>query len=175
MADTPKYDDSAKGGYSYAEKLGLVAKGLMDPHEIGMTSADDAIYAITGLEKPAPVSFLGDWLQFEASVVPLAQRAKWARQDLKVIPTNPRAWEADWCEEHKAEYQLQGILRSGNCQARIDQTFTDPILGFAEFLRQASDLLLQRYEIIKKENPEHPFKTREEERVERETRRAQGD
>lgn len=155
-----KYDDSQSGGYSYAEKLAMVSKGMMDPHEIGMTSQDDAIYEITGL-KPAPnLPWLGDWVTFEASVVPIEVRAKWARAELKVIPPNPDQWEAEWRSEHKDEYQVQGILRSGNVQARVDQIFTDPILGFAEFLRRVSDMLLIRYEQIKKENPEHPIKTR---------------
>ena len=155
-----KYDDSEKGGYSYAEKLALVSKGQMDPKEIGMASADDAIYEITGL-KPAPKQpWLGDWMTFEASVVPLEVRSKWARQELKVIPTNPAQWEAEWRNEHKDEYQIQCVFRSGNEQARVDQTFTDPILGFAELMRRSSDLLLVRYEQIKKENPDKPIKTR---------------
>jgi hypothetical protein len=155
-----KYDDSQKGGYSYSEKLALVSKGLMDPHEIGMTSQDDAIYEITGLKPPPKVGFLGDWVTFEASVVPLEVRSKWARAEQKVIPPDPKMWEAEWRQEHQKEHQIQGILRSGNVQARVDQIFTDPILGFAELLRRVSDMLLVRYEQLKKENPEHPFKTR---------------
>jgi hypothetical protein len=155
-----KYDDSDKGGHSYAEKLALVSKGLMDPKEIGMVSADDAIYEITGLKKPPTEPWLGDWITFEASVVPLEVRSKWARQELKVIPTNPQQWEAEWRQEHKNEFQVQTVLRSGNVQARLDQIFTDPILGFAELLRRSSDLLLVRYEQIKKENPRQPIKTR---------------
>ncbi len=155
-----KYDDSESGGHSYAEKLVLVSKGLMDPHEIGMASQDDAIYEITGLKPPPTVPFLGDWVTFEASVVPLEVRAKWALSELKITPPNKEQWMAEWRNEHKDEFQVQGILRSGNCQARVDQIFTDPILGFAEFLRRASDLLQVRYEQVKKENPEHPIKTR---------------
>lgn len=154
------YDDTAKGGYSYLEKLALVSKGQMNPKEIGMASADDAIYEITGTKAPLP--FLGDWITFEASVVPLGVRSQWARQDLKIIPPNPAEWEAEWREAHKTEFHVQAILKSGSVAANVDQKFTDPILGFAEMLRRAADLLVVRYEQIKNENPEKPVKTRED-------------
>jgi hypothetical protein len=157
-----KYDDSEKGGFSYMDKLVMVSKDMMDPKEIGMTSKDDAIYEITGLKKPPAESYLSDWLTFEVAEVPVAVRARWARQDLKVVPTDKALWESQWAEEHKNEHRLQVVMRSGNIQARLDQTFTDPILGFAELMRQASDMLLQRYEQIKKENPRKPVKTRED-------------
>jgi hypothetical protein len=166
-----KYDDSKEGGYSYVEKLALVSQGMMDPHEIGMTSADDAIYEITGLKPAPPQQFLGDWVTFEASVIPLEVRAKWARQELKVVPPNKEQWEAEWRNEHKNEFQIECRLRSGSVYVIAQQTFTEPILGFAEMLRRMPDLLLARYEQIKKENPEHPIKTRSD--IESERRAAQ--
>lgn len=155
-----KYDDTETGGYSYLEKLAMTAKGLLDPKEIGMASADEAIFEITGGKPPSP--FLGDWVTFEASVVPLAVRSKWARQDIKVIPTNPAEWEAEWREAHKHEFLVRGLLKSGSVGTQIEQTSTDPILGFAEMLRRAADMLISRYEQIKNESPEKPFKTRED-------------
>lgn len=152
-----KYDDKEKGGYGYAEKLALVAKGLMNPNEIGMASADEAIFEITGTKPPPP--FLGDWVTFEASVIPLEVQSKWARQALKVIPTNPAEWEAEWREKHKNEFRLQGILRSGSCMAQVDQTYTDPILGMAELMGRAAKILLDRYDQLKKET-DKPIKTR---------------
>lgn len=154
-----KYDDSGTGGYNYLEKLGMVAKGLMDPKEIGMASVDDAIFEITGTKPPLP--FMGDWATFEVSVVPLDIQAKWARQELKVIPPNPVEWEAEWKEAHKNEFRVQGILKSGNCAAQVDQTFTDPILGFADMMRKAADMLMVRYNQVKEANP-NPIKTRED-------------
>jgi hypothetical protein len=164
-----KYDDSDSGGFSYLEKIALVAKGQMNPHEIGMTSQDDAIREITGkkLEKPQP--FLGDWVTFEASVIPLDVLAKWARKDLKVIPTDTAQWEADWKEQHKAEFRVQGILKSGSVGAVVDQKYTDPILGFCEMLRQAADMLTERYEQIKNET-DKPIKTRDDLRAEAEAK-----
>lgn len=160
MNNNPKYDDSEKGGFSYLEKLALVAQGNMDPKEIGMVSADEAIMEITGAKKTLP--FLGDWITFEASVVPVAIRAQWALQELKIKPNDAAQWKADWSEQHKSEWQIQSIMRSGNVQAQADQAFTDPILGFAEMMRKAATLLELRYEQLKKENPDQPFKTRDD-------------
>jgi hypothetical protein len=153
-----KYDDSAKGGYSYAEKLTMVAAGAMDPKEIGMATAEEAKLRVLGVAPPQ--AFLGDWMTFEASVIPINVQAHWARMDLKIVPTNPAEWEAEWAEEHKAEIRVQGILRSGSCMAQVDRTYTDPILGFAELMGKAAELLLRRYEELKKENPGHEIKTR---------------
>ncbi len=155
-----QYDDTEKGGFTYLEKLALVAKGQMNPNEIGMASQDDAIYEITG--KKRPDAWLGDWVTFEASIVPLNVRAQWARQALKVVPTDTAQWEADWRAEHKDEHQVQGILKSGSVGAVVDQTYADPILGFAEMLRRAATMLEQRYEEIKIANPDKPIKTRED-------------
>jgi hypothetical protein len=169
-----KYDDSQTGGYSYSEKLALVAKGLMEPKEIGMASADDAIYEITGLKKPDAQPWLSDFITFEASVVPLEVRAQWARQEEKVIPADSVGWKEAWMDKHRNEHRIQAILRSGNIKAMLDQTFTDPIYGFAELLRQASDMLTQKYEEIKQTNPEKPVKTREEINTEHRVRVATG-
>ena len=158
--DTPKYDDSATGGYSYLEKLALVAQGSMDPKEIGMADANEAHRELMGEPRKAE-PYLGDWITFEASVVPMSIRSRWARQDLKIVPTNTREWEAEWAEQHKDEFRVQAIMRSGNIMAQLDQTFVDPIKGFGELLRKAADALESRYETLKKESKQ-PIKTRDD-------------
>lgn len=154
-----QYDDSAKGGYTYEEKLGLVAQGGMDPKTIGLSSAEDAKNIILGQDKPEPK--LGDFFALEASVVPIALRARWARQDLKIQPENPRGWEADWCEQHKNEHSIQSQFRCGSMAAVFGQTYTDPILGFIEIMRKAATLLEVKYAELKANDP-YPIITRDE-------------
>jgi len=160
---TDKYDDRDKGGYSYTEKLSLAAQGLMDPQSIGLPPEEAgqkaAIQEITGQEQPGPK--LGDFVTFEASIVPLELRAHWARQDLKVVPTGfvAREWEQKWIEEHKDEYASQGSLHSGTCHATLQRLYSDPILGFVEMMRQAADLLEAKYEELKRNDP-NPIITR---------------
>ena len=160
---TDKYDDSNKGGYSYAEKLALAAQGHMDPQEIGLPPEEAgqkaAIDELDG-KKPELMK-LGDFVTFEASVVPIQLRAHWALQDLKIQPENPKGWEADWCEEHKAEVAIQGLLHSGGLAARIGQLFTDPILGFVQLMRKSADILEEKYNELKQTDP-NPIVTREE-------------
>ena len=76
-----KYDDSEKGGYSYAEKLEAVAAGNMDPKEIGMASAEEAQLQILPDAKKQPV--FGTTMMFRAGVIPLELRLHWAEQDFK--------------------------------------------------------------------------------------------
>jgi hypothetical protein len=154
---TNKYDDSETGGYSYAEKLALVAQGLMDPTSIGLPPGDAghklALDELTGEEKPTPK--LADYVTFEASTVPIELRAHWARQDLKVVPTGvtAREWEANWIAEHKNEFTIQATLHSGYLMSQVGQTFTDPILGFCELMRKAADLLEAKYNELKQTDP----------------------
>jgi hypothetical protein len=154
---TEKYDDSAQGGYSYAEKLALAAQGLMDPQEIGLPPDDAgqkrALQEISGDEELKPK--LGDFVTFEASVVPIQLRAHWARQDLKVVPSGvtAREWEEEWIKEHKHEWAVQGSLHSGTCHATLQRIYADPIIGFVEMMRQAADLLQAKYEDLKRTDP----------------------
>ncbi len=146
-------------GFSYAEKLSLVAAGNMDPKEIGVASAEEAQLKILG-EAPPQVK-LGDYVMFEASVVPLALRAHWAAQELKVIPTDKKAWEEQWIEKNKNTFAIQGQIQSGTCMARAGQIYSDPILGLCEQMHRAADLLKEKYEELKKTDP-NPILTRDE-------------
>jgi hypothetical protein len=156
---TDKYDDGSKGGYSYTEKLALVAQDMMAPTEIGLTSREEAIKEITGEEDPGIK--LGDFITFEASVIPNELRAHWARQDLKVAPTGVTAqeWEAAWIEEHKNEFAIQGTVHSGTCHATVQRMYTDPILGFCDMMKNTATMLETKYEEIKKNDP-NPIITR---------------
>jgi hypothetical protein len=163
---TDKYDDTEKGGYSYPEKLAMVAAEQMDPQEIGLPPNEDgnpkgARAAQEELEDKPKIPKLGDFVTFEASIVPPALRAHWARQDLAIQPDNARVWEAEWCEEHKNEFAIQAMLHSGAMAARIGQLFSDPILGFVELMRKSADILEEKYNELKKTDP-NPIITREE-------------
>ena len=159
---TGKYDDREQGGYSYGEKLKLVAAGQMDPQEIGLPPEEAGQKAaIDELDNKPKLLKLGDFVTFEASVVPPQLRAHWARQELAIQPDNPKGWEADWCEEHKNEFAVQGLLHSGAMAARVGQLFADPILGFVEMMRKAADILEQKYNELKQTDP-NPIITRDE-------------
>lgn len=146
-------------GLSYKEKLEMAASGLIDPQEIGIASQEDAVAKVLGEAPMQPK--LGDFVTFECSVVPLELRAHWARQDLKIIPSNPTEWEADWIKSNKNSYALQGEMRSGTTACRVGQLFTDPVLGFADLMRKAADMLEKRYEELKATD-EDPIITRAE-------------
>lgn len=159
---TGKYDDSDKGGYSYGEKLRLVAAGQMDPQEIGLPpDLAGQKAAIDELDQKPKLLKLGDFLTVEMSVVPPQLRAHWECQDLKIKPDNPKEWEAKWCEDHKNEYAIQGLLHSGALISRAGQLFSDPILGFVEMLRKYADLVEQKYNELKQTDP-NPIITRDE-------------
>ena len=151
---TEKYNDADKGGYNYAEKLALAAQGMMDPKEIGMTSQEDAIKAITGEEKPSPKA--GDFITFHASTIPNEVRARWARSELKVIPQDFAAdeFEQKWVEERDGiEFAVQGEMHCGTLFTQMRQLYRDPILGFAHMLRHAADLLETKYNELKATDP----------------------
>ena len=159
---TEKYDDRDKGGYSYAEKLKLVAAGHMDPKEIGLPpETEGQKAAIDELDGKPKLLKLGDFLTIEMSVVPPRLRAHWALQDLAIKPDNPKEWEANWCEEHKNEFAVQGMLHSGAMISRAGQLFSDPILGFVEMLRKYADTLEAKYNELKQTDP-NPIITRDE-------------
>jgi len=138
------YDDSAKGGYSYAEKLKMIEEGLMSPTEIGLPEPDPA----TGegpVEKETVVK-LGTALICEAGVVPLELRALWARQEAATAAGLIVEFDTEkWIAEHKNEYRVQCKLRCGTVEGRFEQTYKDPILGLAEMLRTAAKALEVKY------------------------------
>jgi hypothetical protein len=160
---TEKYDDSATGGYSYPEKLAAVAEGLMDPKSIGLppdkAGQKAAIEEMIG-QKPTLPKF-GDFITFEASVVPQELRAHWARQDTGLAMDKAAAadWEAQWIEKHAKEYAIQGRIHSGTIAGQFGQIFSDPILGFCEMLRKTADMLQDRYNELLKTDP-NPIVTR---------------
>ena len=160
---TDKYDDSKEGGYSYAEKLALAAQGHMDPQEIGLPPEEAGQKAaIDELDGKKPeILKLGDFMTIEMSVVPPQLRAHWAFQDLAIKPDNQKGWEANWCEEHKNEFAIQGRLHSGGLVAQVGQLFTDPILGFVQLLKTYATLVEDKYNELKQTDP-NPIVTREE-------------
>jgi len=161
---TDKYDDRETGGYSYAEKLALVAQDVMDPKEIGLTSRAEAVREITGEEKPSEK--LGDFVTFQVSVVPIELRAHWARQEASILTEGEtaREWEQKWIEKNKDTYAVQGDVHSGHLHAKFGQTFSDPIKGFCVMLRNVADMLETKYEELKKNDP-NPIITRKDQQA----------
>lgn len=143
--------DENPNDYTYAEKLQLVAQELMDPKEIGITTAEEAQNLIV-LKSPGPTPHLGDFCTFEVSEVPHALRAKWAKQDRKLVEVGDN-FEADWIEANKDNHLLQARLRCGNVGHMLEQTVSDVVLGFAAMLAQAGGLL----ELMKKRFDEGNF------------------
>lgn len=123
--------ENTNEGYTYGEKLALVAQELMDPKEIGLASAEEAKLRILG--DPKPEIKLGNFVTFEASVVPLTIRAEWARQEAKIVPFDTEAWMA----EHKKEFRIQARLRCGTAFGLFDQTFSEPIAGLIAMMENA--------------------------------------
>lgn len=147
MSEIEKYDDSAKGGYSYAEKLEAVAAGNMAPEEIGMASAEEAQLQIVPDSKRQPV--FGTTMMFRAGVVPLELRAFWAEQEhkqaRKIISSDSNFDKEAWMKANANEFPIQGDLICGQAAAKFAQKFKDPILGMCEMLRKAADLLEKKY------------------------------
>ncbi len=145
---TDMYDDSAKGGYSYAEKLKAVADGLMDPKEIGMASAEDAQIKLVPDANKKPV--FGTTLMFRAGCVPIELRLHWAEQEFKKNRTIVSADATGFDKEaflavEKDKYPIQGDLICGQANAKFGQTFSDPVIGLAQMLRIAADKLEAYY------------------------------
>lgn len=142
-----KYDDSAKGGYSYAEKLALVAQEAMAPEEIGLVSAEQAKDIIE-----PPKRKLGDFLTFEVSEVPKDLQALWAYQESKIVLDNEakQAYMDNWKKEHEGEIRLQGRVRSGTALAQLDLKVTDKIEGFCLLMEQAAEIVREEYANEKK-------------------------
>jgi hypothetical protein len=144
---TENYDDSAKGGYSYAEKLQQVALGNMDPKEIGMASQEDAQLKIEPKEAVKPK--IGTTVMFRAGAIPMELRVMWARQqhnaERKIISAETDFDEAAWIEANKNEYPIQGDLICGQAAAKFQQTFKDPVLGLCQMLKKAGAMLEAKY------------------------------
>jgi|SRR5882724_499092 len=147
MDGTNKYDDTAKGGYSYAEKLEAVAAGNMAPEEIGLASAEEAQLQIVPDEKKKPV--FGTTMMFRAGVVPLELRAFWAeqeyKQERKIVSADSTFDKDAWMKEHENEFPIQGDLICGQAAAKFSRNFKDPILGMCQMLRVAADMLEMKY------------------------------
>jgi hypothetical protein len=145
--ESNKYDDSAKGGYSYAEKLEAVAAGNMAPEEIGMASAEEAQLQIVPDAKRKPV--FGTTMMFRAGVIPLELRAFWAEQEYKeqrkIISSETNFDKEAWMKANENEFPIQGDLICGQAAAKFGQKFKDPILGMCEMLRKAADMLEKKY------------------------------
>lgn len=144
MSDN-QYDDSAKGGYSYEEKLDLVAQGLMDPKEIGLTDEQEAQAQLPKEPK------IESYIAFECSEVPVGVRAQWALKDQKIQPANPRGWMADWIENCK-DHLIQARMHTGNMQAKLQQTVSEPVLGMVAIMHETADLIAKKYAEIQVQN-----------------------
>jgi hypothetical protein len=122
-------------GFSYDEKLALVANEMMDPAEIGLASAAEARLKV--MPEPEPQPTLGDPINFRASEVPLQLRALWAKQESKIAPFD----EEGWMRENAHTHRIQAELRSGNMVGRLERTVTDPIDGFILLMEDAVEQL----------------------------------
>ena len=163
-------NDPSPNKYTKTEILGQVGLGNMDPKEAGITrdlpivgtgdtvapdkidhrgpipiigaSQDDGASSLEVLPKAPPKRFYGPQVEFQASVVPIALRAEWEAQEAKIVPFDKEAW----VEANKNTFRVQGLVACGNGVMRLDQTFTDPVLGQCELMRRAADQLQQAYE-----------------------------
>lgn len=133
-------------GYTYPEKLSLVANGMMAPEEVGCATIEEA-QALTVMPPAPKQAHLGDFCTFEVSEVPHKLRALWAKQESKII--NAFDDEA-WMEVNKDTHLLQARLRCGNVATMLEQTFADVVLGFASMMDSASKVLLKMKESFDK-------------------------
>jgi hypothetical protein len=136
-------DNTKTDPYSSDEKLRLVALGLMDPKEIGVTSAEEAQLKIMPDAIANPV--LGDPINFRCSEVPLQLRALWAKQDSKIANFDQEAW----IEEHKHAHLIQGEIRSGNMVGRLERTVTEPLDGMILCMEDAVAQLKKVRQLMK--------------------------
>jgi len=146
-----QYDDSATGGFSYAEKLKLVADGNMDPKEIGLSSPNDAQIKLVGEMSPEEKlkqAKLGDSLCMEIGEVPANLRAAWAMQDLKIaVPKSEQAdWIESWVDQHKGEHLLQARIRCGYVSAVMEFLCKDTVLGIIELMQKGALAVKEKYE-----------------------------
>lgn len=130
--------------YTPEEKLALVAQELMDPKEIGLTTAEEARLQILPDAK-VPRKLEG-FIVFEASEVPLDRRAQFAYDALKVIPPDKELWLAEWKVEHKDEIFLQARTRCGNATAVTGGRASDQVMGLINLMEDAAKMLRDEYD-----------------------------
>lgn len=128
--------------FTQEEKLALVAANMMDPKEVGLTSAEDAAKELGLTEPPAPLK-LGKGLRLECWIVPLEIRAEWAYQETKIIlaPSDKTAYVEKWIAEHQSNFLIQARLHCGNGHMEFEQTFTDEVLGLCTMTKIAGEKL----------------------------------
>jgi hypothetical protein len=156
--------------YTPTEILGQVALGNMDPKEAGLTQPIPIVGTDKNVEPtkidirgPVPIigegqspkvmpaappkRVLGDRVEFQAAVVPLELRAEWEYQDSKIVlpPAEKEAWVAKWVSANQTSFRVQGMVACGNGVLRLDQIFTDPVLGLCGLLREAADKIEKEY------------------------------
>lgn len=138
-------DGNESADYTHSEKLALVADGMMDPKEVGLTSAEEAHLEIMPEAEKEPT--FGNELFLQMGVVPLELRAEWAYDETKIVlaPSDKTAWIEDWIGKNKHTYRIQGGIRCGTLQGKMERTFKDPVLGLTNMLRLAADMLEAKY------------------------------
>jgi hypothetical protein len=141
-----QYDDTAKGGYTYEEKLKMVSEGMMDPKEIGMPEGKQGEVEA---KKQLPPE-LGDTVYFIAKEIPIYLVAQNEMKKLTVQPANPRKWMADWTDDNIDKHVVQARIESGNQQGGMQRVVTDPFLGMLILMREAADLLEAKYHELNK-------------------------
>lgn len=151
--------------YTYGERLALVNAGLMAPEDLGIlpTPGDKTEATEGGVEiKPATPEELakkpelGDYVVFQAALVPLMLRGEWARLDYKQEhPLDPKLEgfnKETWMEEHKDEHVIQAKFQCGTASGTIEGKFSDKILGLTNLLNAAAEQIKKFYE--QEKNPE---------------------
>jgi hypothetical protein len=139
------------------KKMQQVLLGNMDPKEVGVADLKDIPIIgeqpaqpdptkLRALKGPNATPKMGDRVEFIGSVVPLRLRAEWEKQDSKIIPFDIEGWMA----EHKDEYRIQTMAAIGNGIIRLDQTFSDPVLGLCEMMEKTAAEIRTKYEELKK-------------------------
>src|SRR6266446_3790392 len=147
--------------YTPQEKMEQALMGNLDPKEAGIADLKD-IPILGQTEQPDPTKLrvlkgpnarpqLGDRIEFQAGVVPLVLRAEWEKQDSKIIPFDTEAW----MEAHKHEYRVQSMAAIGNGMIRLDQTYSDPVLGLCEIMELTAQKIREKYAELQKETNEN--------------------
>jgi hypothetical protein len=131
--------------FTQEEKLALVADGMMDPKEVGLTSAEEAHLAI--LPEADKIPKFGKDLILTLATVPLEIRAEWAYQESKIIlaPADATAWKEEWINKNRHSYRIQGKAQCGTAHLSFERHFKDPVLGIAVMLALAGQLVEAAY------------------------------
>jgi len=149
-------NDPHPNEYTFAEKLAAVNAGVMAPEDLGVlpTPGDASEATAGGLEiKPATPEELakkpetGDYIVFQAAVVPLDLRATWSELDAKA--TNkilPFTFDKEaWKDAHKHEHVIQAKFQCGTASGAIEGKFSDKVLGLCNLLDAASKQIREFY------------------------------